>query len=86
MKREWKDLKELEILKVMAEGKESNHIHRATRNGAWLTSVPHRLNGTELSQEEFRDNLCLIYVLITQDITETCNGCGKKFSVYQSLS
>ena len=67
-------------------GQERNRIHRTTRNGAWLSAVPHRIKGTEFSQEEFRDNLSLRYGLVPQDIPTTCNGCGNKFSVYQALS
>ena len=55
-------------------------------NGAWLSVVPHRLNGTELSQEEFWDNFCLRYGLMPQDIPTTCNGCGKRFSIEHALS
>ena len=51
----------------------------------WLSSVPHRLNGTELSREEFRDNLCLRYGIMPQDIPTTCNGCSKKLSIENSL-
>ena len=58
----------------------------ATRNGAWISTVPHRLNGTELSQEEFRDNLCLRYGLTPQDIPATCDGCGKRFLIEHVLS
>ena len=57
---------------------EKNRLHKETRNGAWLSDVPHRLNGTDLSWEEFRDNLCLRYGLMPQDILVTCYGCGKK--------
>ena len=63
-----------------------NRLHRARRNGAWLSAVPHRLNVTELSQEEFRDNICLRYGLVTPDIPATCNGFGKKFSIENALS
>ena len=69
-----------------AGGQEEKRLHRATRNGAWLSAVPHRLNCTELSQEEFRDNLCLRYGLMHQDINATCDGCGKKFSIEHALS
>ena len=31
---------------------EKNHFHRVTRNGAWLSAIPHRLNTTELYQED----------------------------------
>ena len=73
------ELEEMVRRKELAGGQERNHLHRATRNGAWLSVVPHRLNGTELSREEFRDNLCLRYGLMPQDIPATCDGCGKKF-------
>ena len=58
----------------------------ATSNVAWLSSVPHRLNGIELSQEELRDNLRLRYGLMPQDIPTTCDSCGKKFSIEHALS
>ena len=37
---------------------------QATQSGEWLTYVTHCLNGTDLSQEEFRDNLRLRYGLL----------------------
>ena len=67
-------------------GPEKNRLQRAIGNGAWLSAVPHHLNGTELSWEEFPDNLCLGYGLMTQDISATCDGCGKKFSIDHALS
>ena len=70
----------------LAGGQERNRPHMATRNGSWLRAVPHRLNGTELSQEEFWDNLRLRYGLMPQDIPTTCDGCGKKFSIEHALS
>ena len=80
------ELGDLARQKELAGGQEKNRLHRATRNGTWLSAVPHRLNGTDLSREEFRDNLCLRYRLIPQDIFATCNGFGKKFSIEHSLS
>ena len=65
---------------------EKNILHRETRNGAWLSAVPHRLNGKELSWEEFRDNLRLRYGLMLPDISATCDGCGKKFSIEHAIS
>ena len=77
---------ELSRQKEMTEGQERNRLHRATRNWAWLSAVPHRLNGTELSWEEFQDNLCLRYGLMLQDIPVTCDGCSKKLSIEHTLS
>ena len=58
----------------------------AKRNGAWISAVPHRLNGIELSREEFWDNFRLRYGLMPQDIPATCDGCGKKFLIEHDLS
>ena len=80
------ELAEVFRRKEQAGGQDRNRLHRATRNGAWLSAVPHHLNGTELSQEEFRDNLRLKYGLMLLDIPVTCNGCGKKFLIDNSLS
>ena len=80
------ELSELSRIKELAGGQERNRLHMATRNGACLSAVPHLLIGTELSQEEFRDNLCLRYGLMPQDIPATCDGCGKKFSIEHAIS
>ena len=77
---------ELARQKELAGGQERNRLHRATSNGEWLRAVTHRLNGTELSREEFRYNICLRYGLMTQDIPTTCDACGKKFSTKYALS
>ena len=73
------ELGELSRQKELAGGQERNRLHRATRNGSWLSAVPDRINVTELSLYEFRDNLRLRYGLMPQDIHATCDGCGKKF-------
>ena len=80
------DIAELVRQKELSGGHDRNRLHREKSNGAWLSAVPHRLNGTELSREEFRDNLCLRYGLMPQDIPATCDGCGKKFLIENSLS
>ena len=80
------ELAELARRKEIACGQEKNRLRRETRNGACISAVPHRLNGTELSQEEFRDNLCLRYGLRPQDIPETCDGCGQRLFIDHTLS
>ena len=67
-------------------GQDRDRLHRATGNGAWLRAVPHRLNGKEFSREEFRDNICLRYGLMPQEILGTCDVCGKKISIENNLS
>ena len=53
------ELSDLFERQEQAVQQEKNRLHRATRNGAWLSAITHLLNGTELSREEFWDNLCL---------------------------
>ena len=38
-------------------GKDSNRIHRVMGDGGFITTVTNLLNGTEFSQEAFRDNI-----------------------------
>ena len=80
------ELAEIFKQKEPAESQEKNCFHRETRNGAWLSAKPHRLNSTELSREELRDNLRLRYGLMPQDTPETCDGCGKRFLIEHALS
>ena len=53
--------------------------------GRGLAPYPTAFNGTELSQEDFQDNLRLIYGLMPQDIPATCDGCGKNFLIEHAL-
>ena len=76
----------LSILKDISSGQERNLLNRSTRNGAWLSAVPHRLNGTELSWEGFQNNLRLRYRLMPQDILATCDGYGKRLSIDHAIS
>ena len=62
---------ELDRKKELAGGQDIKRLHRARRNGAWLSAVPHCLNGTELSRDEFQDNLRHRYGLMSQDIPTT---------------
>ena len=59
---------------------------RNCRNGAWLTVVPSRLNGTDLSANEFRDNIRLRYNLKPLDMPSHCDGCGAKLTVEHAMS
>ena len=87
-RREKKHFKLVEISrqKYLLGGQKRNRIQRGTSNGSWLSALLHHLNGTELSQEEFQDNLCLRYGLMPQDIHATCNCCGKSFLIEHDLS
>ena len=76
----------LDRRKNIAGVQERNRLHRATRNGAWVSLYKNRLNGMEFSREEFQDNLCLRYGLMPQDILATYDGCGKRFPIEHALS
>eukprot|EP00957_Ditylum_brightwellii_P194164 14786579-Ditylum_brightwellii.AAC.1 len=56
------------------------------KSGAWLTAVPHRMNGTALSAEEFRDNLRLRYGMKPLHLPQRCDGCGAKFTTEHGLT
>ena len=70
----------------MKGGQERNRLHGATRNGACLRAIPHHLSVKELSQEELQDNICLRYGLMPQDISTTCDSCGKQLSIKYTRS
>jgi hypothetical protein len=59
------DKQTLEDLKVASSSLiiEWCQMDRATETGAWLTVIPDRLNGTDLSADEFRDSLLLRFGL-----------------------
>ena len=71
--------------KELSVAQERNRLHRATSNGSWLSAIPNRFNVKEISQEESRDNFCLIYGLMPQDIPATCDRCGTKLSIKHAL-
>ena len=52
----------------------------------WITAIPDRLNGTELSWEESQYNLLLWYGILPLNLLTDCDGCGNKFLVKNDLS
>ncbi len=54
--------------------------------GAWLSVFPNRLNGTSLSADESRDNVCLRYNHSPLDMPAACDGCRAKILVKHALS
>jgi len=61
-------------------------ITRSKECGAWLTAMPLRLNGTELSALEFRDALRMRFGLKPSNLPDRCDGCGDPFSVDHAMS
>ena len=62
-----------------------HRIQRACQAGGWLSISPNRLNGTELSAEEFRDSLRLRYGLEPEHLPANCSGCSAQNSVQHAL-
>ena len=63
----------------------ARRLKRSKQTGAWLTALPHNLNGTVLSAEEFRDNLRLRCGLEPQHLPARCDGCSDRFTVEHAL-
>ena len=63
----------------------ARRLKRSKQTGAWLTALPHNLNGTVLSAEEFRDNLRLRCGLQPQHLPARCDGCSDRFTVEHAL-
>jgi hypothetical protein len=66
--------------------REGFRIMWARGSSLWLACFPSRLHGTELSAEEFRDNLRLRYNLAPLSMPSKCDGCGQKMTVEHALS
>ena len=49
--------------------------------GAWLTTFPNILNGTELSAVKFCNSLQLFLGFQPNHLPERCNGCQQRFTV-----
>jgi hypothetical protein len=88
MARAMKDMDEEVALekrvKVLGQTEE-RRLTRAKESGAWLTAYPSALNGTELSADEFRDNLRLRFGFEPVGLPSHCDGCGAKFTVEHGL-
>jgi hypothetical protein len=56
------------------------------KTGAWLSIIPNCFDGTELSREEFQDNLTICYGLHLRGLPECCDGCNEPFTVVHGLS
>jgi hypothetical protein len=56
------------------------------KTGTWLSVVPNCFDGTELSREEFQDNLAICYGLHRRGLPKCCDGCREPFAVKHVLS
>jgi hypothetical protein len=76
----------LDGLKASGGRKMAKPLERMSKTGAWLSAIPNHFDGTELSREEFQDNLAIRYGLRPRGLPECCNGCNQPFSVEHGLS
>ena len=76
----------LDGLKASGGRKMAKRLDRMGDTGAWLSAIPNRFDGTELSKEEFQDNLAIRYGLRPRGLSKSCDGCNEPFSVEHGLS
>ena len=74
------------IWNELADREGLNFLRRAMKNGACPTYIPYCFNGTELSRNEFQDNILLRYVIVPLNLPTDCNGCGKKLLVPHAIA
>ena len=74
------------IQKELADEAGLNCLQQEMENGAWLTAIPHHLNGTELSWEEFQENILLRYSIVPLKLPTEFDACDKKFLPQPSQS
>jgi hypothetical protein len=60
-------------------------VTRGKETGTCLTIVPTFVNGTELSNHEWRDSFLLRYSLSPLGLPLKCDGCGDEFSINHAL-
>ena len=75
-----------ETISDAADPTTQRRMLRATETGTWLTTMPNRLNGTELSADEFRDSLRLRLRLGPLGLPDRCDGCGQRFSLGHAMT
>jgi hypothetical protein len=76
----------LDGLKASGGRKMAKRLDRMSETGAWLSAIPNRFDGTELSREEFQDNLAIRYGLRPRGLPDRCDGCNEPFSVEHGLN
>jgi hypothetical protein len=65
---------------------DKRRILRSAATGAWLSTLPSLLNGSDLSAEEFRDGVRLRFGLPPTSLPPRCDGCGERFTTEHAMS
>ncbi|KAL7477797.1 hypothetical protein ACHAW6_003631, partial [Cyclotella cf. meneghiniana] len=66
--------------------KVKKQMEQATEAGAWLSTIPDRFSGTELTKDEWFDNVAIRYVRCPADLPDHCNGCGTGLMLEHGLN
>ena len=53
--------------------KVKKRMERATAAGAWLSTIPHRFSGTELTKDEWFDNVAIRYGRRPTNLPDQCD-------------
>ena len=76
----------LEAHKATLSTTQQRRIDRCTETGGWLSAIPNVHARTQLSAQEWHDNLLLRYGLTPPQLPATCDGCGRASSVIHALN
>ena len=79
---------EKEWLKGLAESKGARakkRLERMPEVGQWLSCIPSRFDGTEISTDVWHDNVSLRYGFRPEGLPQRCDGCGEAFTVEHAL-
>eukprot|EP00804_Cyclotella_cryptica_P022225 CCRYP_020341-RA/>CCRYP_020341-RA protein AED:0.41 eAED:0.41 QI:0/0/0/0.66/0/0/3/0/301 len=66
--------------------KVQKRLERMMETGPWLTTIPDPMSGTELSLQEWHDNISLRYGMVPRGLPRKCDGCGAGFKVEHGLN
>ena len=76
------------FLKELAErlgGKAKKRLVRSGKTSFFLTRMATRLEGTQMSRDEWFDNIAMRYGWRPRELPQQCDGCGANFSVEHAL-
>jgi hypothetical protein len=66
--------------------KVKKRMERAAVAGAWLSTIPNRFSGTELTRDEWFDNVAIRYGNRPANLPDHCDGCGAGLTLEHGLS
>jgi hypothetical protein len=66
--------------------KVKKRMERTTAAGAWLSTIPDRFSGTELTRDEWLDNVAIRYGRRPANLPDHCDGCGAGLTMEHALS